>query len=133
MRIRCSTPGNRRAQILRTLQSPTGSVPRNLRQMWRTGKPCQALSPGHINCRVRPTHLVEDLGQTSCQRMKIGLLLLAQEDFQQALQKELTRPCPFVCRHPVPFFTALPVDAEVGAKDGSFSRENLSDRGIFFA
>jgi hypothetical protein len=52
--------------------------------------------------------------------MKIGLFLLAQEDFQQAFQKELTRPCPFVCRHPVPFFTALPVGAEVGAKAAVF-------------
>ena len=65
----------------------TGSVPRNLRQMWRTGRSCQPLSSGHINCRGRPTHRVEDLGQASCQRIKLGLLLLGQEDFRQALQR----------------------------------------------
>jgi hypothetical protein len=48
--------------------------------------------------------------------MKLGLLLLAQEDFQQALEKELKRPFPFVFRHAVPFFSALPVGAEVSEK-----------------
>jgi hypothetical protein len=48
--------------------------------------------------------------------MQLGLLLLLQEDFRQTLEKELKRPFPFVFRHPVPFFSALPVDAEVGEK-----------------
>jgi hypothetical protein len=48
--------------------------------------------------------------------MKLGLLLLAQEAFQQALEKELKRPFPFVFRHAVPFFSALSADAEFGEK-----------------
>jgi hypothetical protein len=53
--------------------------------------------------------------------MKLGLLLLAQEDFQQALQKGLKRPFLFVFRHPVPFLSALPLGAEVGEKTAVFS------------
>jgi hypothetical protein len=48
--------------------------------------------------------------------MRLGLLLRVQEDFQQALEKELKRPVPFVFRHAVPFFSALSADAELGGK-----------------
>ncbi len=65
-------------------------------------------------------HCVEDMGGASCQRMRLGLLLRVQEDFQQALQKELKRPFPFVFRHAVPFFSALPADAELGEKTAVF-------------
>jgi hypothetical protein len=52
--------------------------------------------------------------------MKLRLLLQAQQNFLQALEKELKRPFPFVFRHAVPFFSARPVSAEVGEKTAVF-------------
>jgi hypothetical protein len=48
--------------------------------------------------------------------MQLGLLLLVRKDFQQALEKELNKPSPFVFRHAVPFFSGHSVGAEVGEK-----------------